>query len=183
MKGMARLRGPAQGLDFVTLLEIAAPDLQMPVSADIERLRAHPSASRQIPPRQPVRSLHANPSADPPAPRQHPELHPGNEQFGTRMAPLVLADPGDETKTASHLLERPVLSWLISEQGGEARELMETLHALRADMSALRRECRLQQMPAGQGVPHDQRGAGQGLPPAFGVPRPFHGKPLTPVTM
>ena len=33
--GMSRLRGAAQGLDVVTLLEIAAPELKMPLSRDL----------------------------------------------------------------------------------------------------------------------------------------------------
>lgn len=41
--GMSRLRGPAQGLDVITLLQISAPDLELPISKDICRLREYSS--------------------------------------------------------------------------------------------------------------------------------------------
>lgn len=39
LQGMARLRGPSQGLDVLTLLELSAPDLRLPVNSDVQRLR------------------------------------------------------------------------------------------------------------------------------------------------
>lgn len=44
--GMSRLRGPAQGLDVLSLLEIASPEIKMPPSRDTKRLSAYAETRR-----------------------------------------------------------------------------------------------------------------------------------------
>merc|ERR1712216_328575 len=44
--GMSRLRGAAQGLDVLTLLELSSPEINMPPSKDLLRLTGKDTAAR-----------------------------------------------------------------------------------------------------------------------------------------